>query len=83
MTGIDNNTLRIMHDLLTDIDGFIGANIYPASEYVPKGKIQECDLHGIDQEWVNQFGPGMYGDDFNGTVTWKLGDYYLVAGFNT
>ena len=83
MTELDSKTLETIHGLISDVDGFYGANIYLANEHSPKGELQDCDFAGVSKEWVDQSGPGFSGDDFHGTITWKLGDYYLVAGFNT
>lgn len=76
-------TLDAIHDLIEGVDGCYGVEIKRASEHEPKGDIQECDTRHIETEWVDQSGPGMFGDEFHGTVTWKLGDHYLIAHFAT
>lgn len=76
-------TLTAIKELIDGVDGVHGVELIRADEHEPKGALQECDTGHVGTEWVNQSGPGMFGDDFHGTVTWKLGDFYLIAHFAT
>ena len=79
MPRFSNKTLSAIKDLTEGVDGCHGIRIFRADKHQPKGIVQDCDTGHVKTEWVDQNGPGISGDDFYGTVTWKLGDHYLVA----
>lgn len=77
-------TLMRLKKLYDCVDGAYKIDVFPVDEHTPAGKQQDCsDLADDGVEWVAQHGPGMAGDDFWGTVTWKLGAYYVVVHFAT
>lgn len=83
MPKFSNKTLSAIKDLIDGVDGAHGIRVKHVSEHEPKGEVQECDTGHVKTEWVDQHGPGISGDDFYGTVTWKLGDHYLIAYYAT
>ncbi|AUR06890.1 hypothetical protein [Phaeobacter inhibens] len=45
---------------------------------------QESDYDGVETEWVNQSGPGILGDDFQGTLAVPIdADRLFVIGYAT
>lgn len=72
--------LNMMYD---SVDGAHRLEVLPVQEHEPAGKQQDCSAADGGVEWVDQHGPGMAGDDFWGTVTWKLGSYYVVVHYAT
>ena len=83
MSRFSNKTLAAIQTLISSVDGCHTVSIKPASAHTPIGEIQDCDAGPVLKEWVDQKGPGMGGDEFYGTVTWRLGDFYLIAGYAT
>lgn len=84
MSRFSNKTMQAICDLVKSVDGVTDVTILPASEHAPKGIIQDCDAGIVTKEWVDQrSGAIPSGDDFYGTVTWRLGDFYVIAGFHT
>jgi hypothetical protein len=81
MSRFSNKTLAAVQALIASVGGCHGVEIKPAAEHLPKGEMQDCDAGIVPKEWVDQRGPGMAGDEFYGTVTWKLGDFYLIASY--
>lgn len=80
MARFSNKTLSAVKDLLDGVDGLIGTELKPSDSHEPKGKAQECDTGHVKTEWVDQR-CGIAGDDWTGTVTWKIGGFYLIAHF--
>lgn len=78
-----SETLKAIRRLYEGVDGAHGIEVKAVSEHDPKGKEQDCVLATGGVEWVDQHGPGMVGDEFWGTVTWRLGDHYLITHFAT
>ena len=83
MAEFCEKTMDAISDLAKSVDGVTDISLHRAEGFTPKGKEQDCDCGVVPTEWVNQSGPGFAGDDFTGTVTWRLGSHYLVAGFST
>lgn len=83
MPKFSNKTLGAINDLIATADGVHSVMLKPCSEHTPKGNVQDSDSEHVKTEWVDQYGPGFSGDDFYGTITWKLGDYYLIAQYAT
>lgn len=83
MTQFCAKTLEAIQALLDGVDGCNAVSIKRADEHEPVGDVQDCDTGHVEAEWVDQHGPGMAGDDFFGTVTWKLGEHYLIAYYAT
>lgn len=75
-------TLENLQRLFKSVDGAINVQFFHGA-YVPEGTLQEPDFQGVDLMWVSQHGPGMAGDDFEGLVTYKVGDWYIVIEFMT
>lgn len=44
---------------------------------------QECEIDGIETEWVKQIGPGEGGDDYHGYIAYPIGDKFFVIEFNS
>lgn len=78
-----DETLSAIKDLIDGVDGVYRIEIKRLTDHNPVGEEQACDTGHVETEWVDQHGPGMAGDEFNGTVTWKLGEYYLIAHYDT
>lgn len=81
MIDFSNETLGAVKSLLENVDGLLGVQIRAASCHIPVGVEQDCNSGLVTKEWVDQHGPGIGGDDYHGTVTWKLGDFYLIASY--
>jgi hypothetical protein len=81
MPRFSNDTLATIKALIDGVDGYYMLKMYAIHEHEPKGKLQDCDTKYVKTEWIYQEGPGMSGDDYYGTVTWLLGDFYVVAHF--
>jgi hypothetical protein len=73
-------TLSAIEGLLDRGDGFVAFQVLEAANATPKGKVQDCERGWVVREWVDQ-SCGYSGDDFSGTVTWKLGQHLLVGTF--
>jgi hypothetical protein len=82
MPRFSKKTLQAVRDLIESVDGCHRVEIKPVSEYSPKGQWQDCQ-GVVSGEWVDQHGPEMTDDDYWGAVTWKLGEFYLIAHFAT
>lgn len=67
MRQFSNKTLAAVRTLIAGVDGCHSV-------------VQDCDAGIVQKEWVDQRA-GPCGDDFYGTVTWKLGDFYLIAHY--
>ncbi|MBL4757406.1 MAG: hypothetical protein JKY32_07160 [Rhizobiales bacterium] len=80
MSAFSNKTLAAISGLSEGVDGCYGIMVKHQSEHTPKGITQDCDTGHVKSEWVSQ-SAGFSGDDFTGTVTWKLGEYYVIAMF--
>lgn len=78
MGKFSNKTLSAIYELANHADSH-GLRIVRADRYKPKGEKQDCGIAGVKHEWVKQSGGGFTGDDFHGTVTWKIGDFYVIA----
>lgn len=86
MTEFCNKTLAAIGALLDKASesAHLGSvRIRSAESHQPKGIEQDCDCDVVATEWVDQYGPGMSGDDFHGFLTWKLGEFYVVAEYYT
>jgi hypothetical protein len=81
MARFSNKTLAAVQALITGVDGCYSVSIKSVAEHIPQGDVQDCDSGVVQKEWVDQRGPGQMGDEFHGTVTWKLGDFYLIASY--
>ena len=46
-------------------------------------KEQESDIEGLRTEFVDQRGPGMVGDDYNGTMAYPIGDVMFVIEYSS
>lgn len=60
-------------------DGHVSSpRIVRTADFDPKGFIsQKSDFPGVELEWVRQSGPGMWGDDFAGTLAVPIDAYRL------
>lgn len=72
-------TLAGIHGLLDPSYGFFGFRV-EGPDAVPKGHVQPRDAGIVSKEWVDQSG-GFSGDDFSGTVSWKMARRLVVASF--
>ena len=73
-------TLERIHALLNEAEAFDFA-LKPVHAHTPRGEVQETGRSAPAQEWVNQGGGGLSGDDFHGTITWRLNGQYLIAHY--
>lgn len=83
-----SEALRIIKDACEDLksNGFHHSpRIVAQSEFDLSGfEEQESGIPGLQVEYVDQRGPGMTGDDFEGTMAWPIGGGWLfVCGFCT
>lgn len=86
MTEFCSTTLGAIATLLDEASKNVqlgSVRVRKAQEHKPKGIEQDCDYGVVATEWVDQYGPGMSGDDFHGFLTWKLGEFYVVAEYYT
>lgn len=86
MPDFCNKTLAAIAALLDEASENVllgSVRVRSAESHEPKGIEQDCDCGVVATEWVKQFGPGFAGDDFHGFITWKLGDFYVVAEYST
>jgi len=79
---IKPNQVQAMSLMPEHVEGMVDLNIHEDKRFHPIGKTQDCDLEWIGKEWIDQRSAGMDGDSFYGTVTWKVGNLYLVADFS-
>lgn len=83
MARFSRKTLDAISKLVESVEGVCSIKICKAEGYAPRGIMQDCDAGVVPKEWVNQTTNGGFsGDEFAGTVTWKLGSHYLIASYN-
>lgn len=73
-------TFERIYTLLRDAECYT-FDIMETANHTPAGNAQESGRDAPKIEWVDQGGGGFSGDDFHGTITWKLGDYYLIGHY--
>lgn len=85
MTTFSSKTMLAIDTLSRSIEGAHTIFLQRHEGNPPRGKRQDYEgppVNGIKYEWVDQSGGGFSGDDFNGTVTFILGDYHLIVSYS-
>jgi len=86
MARWSNKTMEAIATLVGSVDGAYSLLLRKHEGAKPRGKRQDYDgpeVPGIRDEWVDQNGGGISGDDFHGTVSFVLGDYHLIVAFHS
>lgn len=84
MAKFSGKTLDALMALVDSVDGVTSFRVYGADGFTPKGEVKDCDVGIVAKEWVDQTtGGGFSGDEFAGTVTWRLGRHYVVVQYHT
>ena len=76
-----SEALQIIKDACEDLKGngfHHSPRIVAQADFdLSRFKAQESGIQGLAIEYVDQRGPGMAGDDFDGTMAWPIGGGWL------